>query len=632
MYKLICILFLSLVLSQNGVFAQGFTYTTTPVTSIPLSGTVTPSKINKDYYPSLQSLEKPKPGGEEYNSYLQEIKHSIKRRFSEIPENKSSLPRPVMGHNFEGNRFPCGVPNDNHMAISNDGIVVSSVNTSITVFDTLGKILKSWSFDAFSDTLKISAGKYDGRVLYDPEKDRFIVVFLAGFADSTSAAIVAFSQSKDPMAGWNLYKLSGVPLNDKTWSDFPMISITRDEMFLTLNAVKNGISWQKGFNQCYIWQINKLDGYAGTSLENKLYININYNGKPVRNICPIRGGAGLKGPESWFMSDRNFDKSNDSFFLYKIAGKLKTADTTMTMQVLTTTTNYGVAPNALQPFHDSLQTNDARILDGFIENNTIQIVGNSVYAPSGRAGFFHGIVSNVNSSPNMQLNLFGTNSFDFGYPAIAYAGRGSGDNDAIIVMDYSTDTIPIVNSKKIYTYPGNAAVFYKDNVYSDTVILRKGSSIIQLSGQDERWGDYSGAQLRYNHPGEVWVAATFGHSVKNGTGTYNAFGTWISQLSSNIQTAGIETQSSPVSNATLYPNPVMEYRPLIIDFMIEEEAILNFELYDLNGKLIRLLMRTKAEEGKNRFTFNMDALPRGTYLLKISGKEGKVLTKKVVVE
>ena len=621
------------LMSQSVCFAQGLKYQSYAFAQVPLSGKVVPSKIVKDFAPSLRTLEMPKPGGEEYSALLEGIKKNIQEKQSSMPENKGYLRKPVLGINFEGNRYPSGVPNDNHMAISNSGIIVSMVNTTVGVFDTNGVIKKTWSFDAFSDTLKINAGKYDGRVLYDPVADRFIVVFLAGFNDSTSYAIIGFSSSADPSASWNLYKLPGSPLADKTWSDFPMVSITNDELFLTLNAIENKMSWQAGFKQSYIWQINKTDGYNGKALTHQLYTNISYNNKPIRNLCPVRGGAGLKGPECYFISNRNFDASNDTFFLVKLGGKINTPDTILSLTTLTSLNQYGVAPDARQAFHDTLQTNDCRVLDAFIENNTIQLVGNSNYFPSGRSGVYHGIISNVNLNPSIQLNLIGANKMDYGYPAIAYAGKSEGDDDAVIVLNYTSDSFYSDNNgKRIYIYPGYAVVFYKNNMYSDTFMVRKGNSIINMVyvGKD-RWGDYSGIQLRYNHPGEVWAAATFGHLVRSGTGNVNAAGTWISQLTAPSNTVGIASINKTSMEVYAYPNPLRKDNYFSLDFTLEEEAILSFDLYDSKGTLVRKLMQTKADEGKNRFSFNLSALSSGIYILKISSHEGIMVNKKIII-
>jgi hypothetical protein len=627
------LLFLLAILTVAGLSAQtGFQYTGSAIKKLPLSGTVTPTDIKNDFFPMLQNLEAPKPGGEEYNAYLKEIKRAIKPLPWNQPMDKAGPAAPLKGISFEGNRFPSGIPNDNHIAISNGGLIVSMVNTTVAAFDTTGKLLKTWSFDAFSDTLKIKAGKYDGRVLYDPEQDRFVVTFLAGFADSTSFAILGFSKTNDPLKGWNLYKIPGNPLKDATWSDFPMVSLTKNEYFLTLNAIGNGQSWQAGFRRSYIWQINKMDGYNGAVLGTKLYTDLKFNSKPIRNLCPIQGGSGLAGPDCWFLSNRNFDKSNDSIFLYHLMGKMNTPDTIINMKVVVAANNtYGVPPDALQPLADTLQTNDCRVLSGFIENGAIQFVGNSLHAPSGRAGILHGIISDVVTNPLLSLNIVAHQDMDYGYPSISYAGKSTADDDAIIVVNYTSDKYTTVAGKKHYVYPGNAALYYKSGLYTDTVSLKAGTSIIELIQGPDRWGDYSGSQLRYNHPGEVWLGATFGHYL-GGVVSQDAYGTWISQLKSSSQLAGIETNKKPAMQANIYPSPLLAYKPLTVDFTIDEAAVLKFSVWDMQGRLARVLLDTKVDEGKNRFSFNLNALPAGIYLLKIDSKEENVMVRKMVVE
>jgi hypothetical protein len=95
-----------------------------------------------------------------------------------------------------------------------------------------------------------------------------------------SEILVGFSQTNDPAGNWNVYTLNGNSFNDSTWSDYPIISLSDKDLFMTFNQVKDNVSWTVGFRQSVIWQINKQDGYAGTPLQYNLWDSIQYNGVP----------------------------------------------------------------------------------------------------------------------------------------------------------------------------------------------------------------------------------------------------------------------------------------------------------------------------------------------------------------
>ena len=66
---------------------------------------------------------------------------------------------------------------------------------------------------------------------------------------------------------WNIYTLPGNPNGLDEWTDYPMISITNDHVFLTINLLKDGETWQAGFIETIIWQMGKTSGYDGAALD-----------------------------------------------------------------------------------------------------------------------------------------------------------------------------------------------------------------------------------------------------------------------------------------------------------------------------------------------------------------------------
>ena len=62
-----------------------------------------------------------------------------------------------------------------------------------------------------------------------------------------------FSSTNDPLDDWNIYMLVGDALDTNHWTDYPTISITDDDLFITGNLLLHNVSWQEGFYQSLIW-------------------------------------------------------------------------------------------------------------------------------------------------------------------------------------------------------------------------------------------------------------------------------------------------------------------------------------------------------------------------------------------
>jgi hypothetical protein len=606
------------------LFAQsGAEMKTSPVLHFPKTGVVNVSEIKEDYFPHLQHLEMPKPGANAYNDYLQQIKSQIKPKVDAtgFRGQRDAIASPTIGRQFSGSSTS-GAPNDNDMAVSNNGYVVSVINTAIYFYNDSGRLLKNLSLQAFGDSLKLPGGISDPRALYDPLEDRFIVAYFSGSNDSTSNIILAFSQTNDPTGRWNFYSLPGDPLGDTTWSDYPIIALTQDELLLTINALQNDKSWQLGFRQSYIWRIDKFDGYAGTAIDTRLHSGIKYNGTALRNLCPVQGGSKPVGGTKYFLSNRNFALESDTIFMITLGGNISDPSPSLAIKVLKSESQkYGVPPTARQPATHTLETNDARILDAFMENGTVQFVGNSVVKSTGLAGIFHGTISTFTAVPHLKITILGDKKLDYGYPAIAYAGNTTADDDALIFVNHSSDS---VNA-------GNSAIMYKAGTYSSLQTLKTGNSYVNIiSGKTERWGDYSGGQRKYNEPGVVWVAGSYGYK-KNQFERVN--GTWISEIKNPlIFPASVMKTNLPQFVVGLYPSPVLNYSPITVEFEAQSTGYADFRIYDMSGREVHHLLTQKMKAGKNRFTFIPNPLKAGIYILKINQLGSEVAEKKFVVQ
>lgn len=573
---------------------------------------------NDTWFPLLKNHVLPKPDKGADEEMAGKIKDDLWQRYGKNRQNINSyrvaqVDTPLMLQNFNGNAFNGYVPNDNDMAISDSGIVCSVANTTIWSKNTVtGLIHGSYSLHTLSLSLGLQNEEFDPKIIYDPQSNRFIIIFLNGFTDSTSNVIVGFSQADSSWGVWNFYVLPGNPLNDTSYTDFPMAAITDNEIFITVNLLYNDSTWQAGFKQTIIWQINKNEGYTGASLNPQLHYAINLNGSNLRNLCPVKGGSQIYGPDMYFLSNRNFASSSDTLFLVHITDTINAPGQALTVAPVISNINYHMPVNALQPYVDQLAVNDARVMGAFIENNYIQLVFNCFDTASGKDCIFYGIADSSASGWNVTGYLYTHTQRDLAYPNISYAGNSATDNRAIMVALYSSPT----------DAPGTGAVLFDGiSQFSALSTVKAGQTYINMLIGGERWGDYSGSQRRYNQPGITWVSGTYcitNHQTR----------TWIAELSANGAVTVPENQEGE-NNVSLFPNPASER--ITVTFFNPQNQALTFEVYDASGKPVKQLFRGAVIKGSNEFSFSASSLPTGIYFLQISGADNtNVLTKKFV--
>lgn len=614
-FKLLAFCFLFLFIKN------GFAQTKSTHFSIPKSATITVADIKEDWNPVIQRIEMPAPDGNSHKNKLAAIKDSLalvhpkKNNLTAYKTPIVPIPAPFLGQNLQGNLYNSSTPNDNDIAISNGNKIVSVQNSTVFKFDmdtwtSMGYI----SLGAFATALANPNTKFDPKVIYDPVQDKFILIFLNGFTDTTSSITVAFSASNDPNGAWNMYELPGNPFNNGLWTDYPMLAMTDQEVFITGNLLYPDSSWQTGFNETVIWQINKNTGYTGTILNAIVHNNITCVGKAVRNLCPVKGGLDTYGPDMNFLSDRNLDPQNDTIFLVNLNDTIGAPGQTITVTPLISPISYFMPPQAAQPGAgvQLLETNDSRILGAFIENDKIQYVHNCLDTASGFAAVFHGIINDVSTVPYITPKIISDTLLEIGYPNISYAGMGTTDQTAIISFDHTALTV----------FPGVSALTTDGlGSYSPFTTIKAGANYLSILSGNERWGDYSGSQRKYNQPGRVWVNGMWANPSKKNT-------TWIAELSLS-SLAGITQQSNNSTNElSLYPNPTTEL--MNVSITIEKSDVLKFEVLDITGKLVKLLLQDKVKAGKNNFSFSTTPLANGIYFLKVSSASKEILTQKFV--
>ncbi len=530
-------------------------------------------------------------------------------------QKKAGPLAPIIGRNYTGN-VTQGTPNDNDMAVGNNGMLVSVVNQNMNVYNDTGRYVIGRTLASLGAAIGPLNRTFDPRAIYDPEQDRFIVVFLQGSTSEDTRIIVAFSETNDPSKTWNLYAVPGNFVGDSSWSDYPIISLSKDELFITVNRLKDNTSWQEGFMESYIWQIDKMAGFSGDSMPQQVYQNIKYNGKPVWSICPVKGGSKLYGPVSYFLSQRPSDLSNDTLFIHAISNNLKSGVAKLELKVAKAPLDYGLQPNAIMPNGKKLQTNDARVLSAMYENGVIYYVGNTIdfnlFSPAVYFGRVHEAWTN---SPRIESTIISSDTLDFGYPSIAYVGTGqNGDHRSMITFSHVSPT----------QFPGTSVVYVdRDFKVSAPTFVKRGEGNVRLLNDSvERWGDYTGIQRKYNELGVAWLNGSWGNA--NGQNR-----TWISRVSANDPSLGTTKLAASIE-AKLYPNPAEEQ--VSFEFESLQKQLLTISILDMKSGIQTAVSVEQAKPGLNKLLLDVSQMSNGIYVIILSNEKGNISSHKFVVQ
>lgn len=518
-----------------------------------------------------------------------------------------------VGLNFKANLFNGGAPPDNSIAIAKNGSIVSVINCNVAYFNSNGNQLWTGSFWELFNDPTLTEIIYDPVVLYDSQSDRFIMIAVHGFSSTTSKLIVSFSKTNNPLDGWWIYKLTGNPLNNSCWLDYPKLGISNDEIFITGNLFSDN----SGFSQSVIYQIGKNNGFSGTNLNWILWSNI--TGSPVYLIPVTHGQQGNYGPGLYFLNQS--PGRGNSVNLYEITNKIGSNPQIIRNQIFKS--DYEPSGNALQLGTSvNLITADCKILNAFYLNDIIHYVFQSDYNNSNYSGINYNQL-NLKTLTNLSYT-YGEIGFDCAYPSVASFSTTSTDKS--VVFCYLRSGVSI--------YPEIRVVKFDNNQnWSNSTLVKSGVNFVDAFQFDNstRWGDYTGITNRFNNSNpEVWVSGCYGSNQRLFNTNYNCFNNWIAQIT-DVTIGNYENVINNQHSINLFPNPVIDLFSIEFE-ILPSELITKVEIFDLSGKLVKVLFAGKLKAGKNLLTFNRNAISTGTYFITIKTENRILTSKKIIVD
>jgi hypothetical protein len=87
---------------------------------------------------------------------------------------------------------------------------------------------------------------------------------------------------------------------------------------------------------------------------------------------------------------------------------------------------------------------------------------------------------------------------------------------------------------------------------------------------------------------------------------------------------------SSIKEEVLYPNPTSDR--FNVKFNLDHAQKVRFEICNLNGQTVALLLDTFVKSGNDEFSFSTQPLASGNYILKISTKDKIILSEKLTVQ
>ncbi|HJW30514.1 MAG TPA: PKD domain-containing protein, partial [Saprospiraceae bacterium] len=446
---------------------------------------------------------------------------------------------PQLGANFKGNAYNFWAPPDNSMAVSDDGYIVSVINSNILFTDVNGQVLMEQNFDDFMNVLNLHGLYFDPRVIYDPVEDKFIMVVLNGNTPGTSTIVVAFSTTSKPTDQWWLYTFEGDPQNRGLWLDYPSIGISTNDLYISGNQ----FTADDNFNSAFVYVIKKGPGYVAANLTGTSFSDIkDAHGALDFTIMPVSFGFdGSTGPGIYFIST---DGSGGTEAMLYYTDNDSDHNPSMPVYAVTIPNYYAPFNGIMLGTNDELKTNDCKTQAGYYANGYIH------FAFDTRGDDFHTKLyyCRLNAADLTQNSIqIGLQPYEYAFPSLAPFTNDINDKTSLLCFLRTSGTI----------YPEFRAIVCDNDLnISNSIMVKAGTSYTDFdAGNKERWGDYTGISRRNNpdHP-EVWIAGCYG--ADNDNGNFHVLSTWIGQITNNAVAQAPEAQFTASATTVQAGQPV----------------------------------------------------------------------------
>lgn len=573
--------------------------------------TIAPQQADMRFEPFLQhpvSTNDAEQAGELFSiksakDYLKHPPYSLNRK-SQNAESPTGGAEILIGNSFYGD-IDAACPNDNTIAISKAGRIISMMNEYVGIYTTQGSKLNNYTLSEFFNGL-LPNSLCDPKVLYDPVADRFFM-YIQECNDDPQYIAFGFSQSNNPNGFWNIYLFNSDALGDGSWTDYPKVAINDAEVFISVNLFGRGSSGT--YRQSVVYQLDKTKGYAGDNLPYKIW-----TGFQTGTILPIRSGAnGLYGPGIYAVQGRA--GGADYFYLYDLTGSLNDPNARL-LSMKIPTDPYEPSGNAYQLGTTvRLDIGDCRFQDGYYQSGLIHFVFSA--DDQGYSGIRYHRLDPVKLDGNNYKLVSSSDLRDYCYPSIEPFSSGTNKSSVVHFTSSGENHYPDIRAKHYY-----------DDFDSDPSLRVKvgpgpHTKCYSSSRNAARWGDYTGSARHYGKTNPtIWIAGSVGN---------NTSGSWWTFIAELYSSPTGTVQEDKQNQMILYPNPA-DHR-IVVDLTVTNQTKVQFELYNELGKLVSSMYNGTLFPGENKFSFNTSTLQNGVYFLKLrSADKPEYYVHKIMVQ
>jgi hypothetical protein len=471
----------------------------------------------------------------------------------------------------------------------------------------------------------------------------------SGNQNNNSKIHVLFSKNGTPTTyNWNHYTINGNAGLYNTWVDYPYISITNKDLFISVNVIRDTsysispgmpTTYDNVFKPVMVLQIAKDSGYVGVQTPIKIWNNfkakksITSSFAYVQSIMPVSNGQGGHLTKGYMVATQQTYAVKDSLvYLFMIDSALYLNPKSYKYKTIQIPEKYS-EPTVVKQGKTGVEVfdgNDNRIQSGFYLNNRVHVVFQTTRT-----------ILNTNKTQNglqyVRINVLNNSVIDttvycksdvthFCYPVIASSGADSTSMQVTIPYLFAGDTIyPSIGAINI-NYPVSGA-----KTISDTINIKNGISLVSTDIFDtcgvgggmfldrERWGDYIGVQRKYKLNGttcktRLWTWGMYGNNKDCVVKDTNAYGMkrgwfgWVQELGDTcLKTAIIEPY---INNKVLvFPNPTQD--ALYIQPFVDNENY-SYTLSTLQGQSVYYINNAHGLQ-----TLPCNTLSSGVYILRI---------------
>ena len=385
---------------------------------------------------------------------------------------------------------------DGACAVSGNGYVVTTNNTHVQFYDDEGNTLYEEGEDTFWSPLDPTANIFDPRVVYDTFNNRFIMVVLHGNASTVTRMYLAFSQSSNPLNGWNLYAFNTNNGQTGSWLDYPQIGFTEDNLIVAGNLFVDGENLSD-ISRVFMFDLD--DGYNGNSVGWGTFTDIEYPtwGVPAFSLSPLSFPYGNYGPGAYLLNK----KDGNQLGLWYIDGNLD-SDPTMSAYTYSSPQRDSPVPAPQANVTNTLDGGDRRVQHCFYMGG-----GQLYYShnSSDADGDNRIVVGKLDiNTGDVEDTSFGADGWDYAYPwPLPWAvDIASWDGELVV---------PFLAVSSTSNPQFRVATLGADWDWSGSTSIKFGESAINFTTGQNRWGDYLGGWIRENaEQPEVWVYGQYG--------------------------------------------------------------------------------------------------------------------------